>query len=346
MQVADLDSDRCRPCDDDVAFGGSSHDFAVRLSSPSDVASLQSAHLQLFPVDYPPDFFEDVCRNRHPFFSVCSVQDDGTMSGFATAKVCALSQASPNDAAAIIHQLHANVHAADNVTTAYLLTLGVLPDFQRRGLASKLLQQVVQRAEGLGAAVLWLHAATYNTAACQFYAKHGFSRLRRHLNFYTFNLQRAPDPTQTHYDAYLMALTLLNSSHGAFDASIAGGDPPMTVLQRTQAGLLALAQMLPGRRCLGWEGREGFTSGWTPVGELGDLEEELLLEEHGGEKGRGKQEAHDVRLKPACTVSTLGALSRRNVRGERVEVPAPSCDDVYQDTSLGWFRALFAQHRP
>jgi ribosomal-protein-alanine N-acetyltransferase len=68
---------------------------------------------------------------------------------------------------------------------AEILTLAVEPGQRRRGIGSALLGAAMARANGLGAASMFLEVAVTNAAARTLYAAHGFTQagLRRH--YYT-----------------------------------------------------------------------------------------------------------------------------------------------------------------
>jgi len=85
---------------------------------------------------------------------------------------------------------------------AYILTLGVVDGFRRRGLAKELLRRSIQHADRhmLEVQAVYLHVVTYNEAAIQLYESMRFVRLDRFNNFY--NLHGAP------YDSFLYARNL------------------------------------------------------------------------------------------------------------------------------------------
>ena len=58
------------------------------------------------------------------------------------------------------------------------------PDFRRRGLADKLLCELLIQARARGLAILSLEVRESNTAAIRLYEKHGFSVVGRRNHFY------------------------------------------------------------------------------------------------------------------------------------------------------------------
>ncbi|KIJ67472.1 hypothetical protein HYDPIDRAFT_108245 [Hydnomerulius pinastri MD-312] len=120
----------------------------------SDVPHVRALHSHLLPVSYPPTFFVQLLVNpRH----ICLVAaDGGSIIGFASAAVDA-SQPSPLHTRR--HKTHPDREGSDDpsdIPRAHitLLTLGVLPSYQRQGIGRALVHEVVRRLQtsscGLG----------------------------------------------------------------------------------------------------------------------------------------------------------------------------------------------------
>lgn len=67
---------------------------------------------------------------------------------------------------------------------AEILTLAVLPDLRRRGLASRLLEQAIVTARAGGAAALFLEVSETNAAALGLYHGAGFVETGRRPGYY------------------------------------------------------------------------------------------------------------------------------------------------------------------
>mmetsp|Transcript_11865 Transcript_11865/g.32038 ORF Transcript_11865/g.32038 Transcript_11865/m.32038 type:complete len:381 (-) Transcript_11865:175-1317(-) len=97
---------------------------------------------------------------------------------------------------------HASV-GADTSTPAgclaYILTLGVVDGFRRRGLARELLRRMVEHVERniLQVQAVYLHVVTYNGAAIKLYESMNFCRIAQFSSFYL--LHGKP------YDSFLYA---------------------------------------------------------------------------------------------------------------------------------------------
>jgi hypothetical protein len=83
-----------------------------------------------------------------------------------------------------------------------------------------------------------LHVASYNAEACALYTSCNFSRLRKHLRFYSLNSDRSPIPNQITFDGYLYARPLVVVS------------PPAATWSWLRSGWAALAS-LPMVECFG-----------------------------------------------------------------------------------------------
>lgn len=87
-----------------------------------------------------------------------------------------------------------------NGVLAYILTLGVIDGFRRRGVASEMLKQSIRYVEEQKPSVqaVYLHVVTYNHAAIQLYESLNFLRIAHFPRFY--HLHGKP------YDSFLYSL--------------------------------------------------------------------------------------------------------------------------------------------
>ena len=67
---------------------------------------------------------------------------------------------------------------------AEILTLAVLPDQRRQGLARILLEEAARQCEAVGAGTLFLEVATRNEAARALYGAQGFEEIGRRRGYY------------------------------------------------------------------------------------------------------------------------------------------------------------------
>ena len=83
----------------------------------------------------------------------------------------------------------------------YIVTMDILPDYRRRGMASEILRDIEQKLLTKGVQAIWLETATDNEPAIAFWQKHGFRKVRVRKRYYPGGL-----------DAYSMTKLLTESS--------------------------------------------------------------------------------------------------------------------------------------
>jgi ribosomal-protein-alanine N-acetyltransferase len=78
------------------------------------------------------------------------------------------------------------VHVERVVTgrRAYVVTLDVAPEYRKRGVGRRLLEQAENTAAGAGVRWMQLHVYTENAGAIRFYERIGYERLRVQRRFY------------------------------------------------------------------------------------------------------------------------------------------------------------------
>lgn len=76
----------------------------------------------------------------------------------------------------------------------YIMTLGVLEHYRRRGFAHQLLEWAISHAKNAKLSEIALHVQTNNSGALEFYSKSGFVIQRTDPNYYP-----QLDPQSAHY---------------------------------------------------------------------------------------------------------------------------------------------------
>jgi ribosomal protein S18 acetylase RimI-like enzyme len=71
----------------------------------------------------------------------------------------------------------------------YIIWLGVAPDYQRRGVADKLVDKLVERMIDDGARFMMVDTDPENVPAVKFFARKGFGNIRKHI-FLSMNLSK------------------------------------------------------------------------------------------------------------------------------------------------------------
>ena len=72
----------------------------------------------------------------------------------------------------------------DQEEIVYILTLGVTEQYRHLGVASHLIQKVIQYAQGQLCRAVYLHVIDYNEAALNLYARNNFEVLATLRNYY------------------------------------------------------------------------------------------------------------------------------------------------------------------
>ena len=104
------------------------------------------------------------------------------MRRFAEAKNARVAIAIESDALAGFVILH--IEEAEKGRIGYIVTLDVVPELRRRGIAEALISEAERHAHVEGCAALALHVFTGNESAIRFYADTGFVRSYRAEGFY------------------------------------------------------------------------------------------------------------------------------------------------------------------
>ncbi|GMH42111.1 hypothetical protein BSKO_10030 [Bryopsis sp. KO-2023] len=169
---------------------------------PGDFAELKAAHLDLFPIDYDDGFFSKAVNGMARIFSLAAFDITGgceKLVGFVTARLVPMSEVEKTD------RQHMGVFASswNSVSAVYILTLGVVPGYQKQGIATTLIGQLEQHSANLGARVMFFHVITYNEPAVRLYTRCHFRCVANLRNFYCIKSGRQPDPRRTRWDGFL-----------------------------------------------------------------------------------------------------------------------------------------------
>uniref|UniRef100_A0A7S3R8Z6 N-alpha-acetyltransferase 60 n=1 Tax=Dunaliella tertiolecta TaxID=3047 RepID=A0A7S3R8Z6_DUNTE len=183
--------------------------LTYRPLQPGDFVAVKEAHLQLFPIKYEDTFFNKAVNSLDRIFSFAAFENangDGELAGFITARLCFMyeldnvdrfhiSQSNPNNGSGT---------CASTDPAVYILTLGVVPSWQKCGVASSLLALARQHAiEQLRCCVMYLHVISYNEAAISLYMRNQFQCLGLLKDFYSLPCGPQPNAARALYDAYL-----------------------------------------------------------------------------------------------------------------------------------------------
>lgn len=168
--------------------------IAYRPIRPSDLDVLIELHEALFPVKYDFDFFLSVVHG-YGIISWAAVDTsragllDDEIVGFVTTRVVSTEEI--DTSGMLGYELEKS--AKDLV---YIMTLGVIKSYRKMGIASSLIQRVLDYASTIPTCrAVYLHVITNNVNAISFYEKSSFQCLQRVKDFYYIN--------EHHYDALI-----------------------------------------------------------------------------------------------------------------------------------------------
>lgn len=193
----------------------------LRFLCPSDVPEVKRLCTEWFPIEYPDNWYEEITSSQQ-FFSLAAVYKLKII-GLIVAEIKYQSKCNREDQGLL------SSHFPKNTEVAYILTLGVVRECRRNGIATLLLDSLISHLttnpEESNCKAIYLHVLTTNMTAIRFY---------EHRNF--------------HLHSYL---PLYYSVHGiakdgfSYALYINGGHPPWTILDYIRhCGQLALQTKL------------------------------------------------------------------------------------------------------
>jgi ribosomal-protein-alanine N-acetyltransferase len=77
-----------------------------------------------------------------------------------------------------------HVEQVASESRAYVVTLDVAPEYRRKGLARRLMEEAQERVKAAGARWMQLHVFTGNRDAIRFYERLGYERIRVRRRYY------------------------------------------------------------------------------------------------------------------------------------------------------------------
>ena len=193
--------------------------IAYRPLQPQDRNQIKKLHEEWFPVSYKDEFYDDLVMHRMvnsgeeliTYAAVyqeednddCDAQQQQQQQSSTWEKINSPSSSQAQQIVACIvgSKVEASRLSRETVELLlsdpfrykrmfYIMTLGTVKEFRQYGLATKLLEQVmdmVQADEGCG--TLYLHVITFNVAAIRFYEKLGFYRVTEMKDYYRIDDQ-------------------------------------------------------------------------------------------------------------------------------------------------------------
>lgn len=150
----------------------------LRFLCPGDLDEVRSLCQDWFPIEYPFYWYEEITSSNSRFYSLAAVYNH-TIIGLIVAEI------KPYEC---LHEEDAGILAKSfaEADVAYILSLGVLKQYRRNGVASLLLDSLIKHVtmpERKKVKAVFLHVLTTNSAAIMFYERRKF-RLHSFLPYY------------------------------------------------------------------------------------------------------------------------------------------------------------------
>lgn len=156
------------------------NDSAVQLRflCPDDLDEVKCLCSEWFPIKYPDNWYQDITSNPK-FYSLAALYKHHII-GLIVAEIKLQEKCHKEDEGIL------SSHFSQGTQVAYILSLGVVKDYRRNGIASLLLDNLISHltsAESTQCKAIYLHVLTSNTAAIKFYEDRNF-KLHTYLPYY------------------------------------------------------------------------------------------------------------------------------------------------------------------
>ncbi|KAG5880002.1 hypothetical protein JTB14_010121 [Gonioctena quinquepunctata] len=153
-------------------------DIQLRFLCPEDLDEVRGLCQDWFPIEYPYYWYEQITSTNSKFYSLAAVYNHQII-GLIVAKIKTYSSLNEEDQGILAKSL-------SDCDIGYILSLGVLKQYRRNGIASLLLDSFLKHLvtpEKRRVKAVFLHVLTTNSAAILFYEQKKF-RLQSFLPYY------------------------------------------------------------------------------------------------------------------------------------------------------------------
>ena len=123
------------------------------------VGILRIIHRKLLPVKYSMDVYQKICEGLDSKGELAYFNDD-----IAIGEICY------------------RIEKDQNNSKIYLMTIGVLPTYQKLGIATKLINHIIEKYPNTEE--IYLHVSVENFGALEFYQKIGFEKIELAEKYY------------------------------------------------------------------------------------------------------------------------------------------------------------------
>ncbi|CAH1169572.1 unnamed protein product [Phaedon cochleariae] len=170
--------DGCSASDEKPISLYSLADVQLRFLCPEDLDEVRALCQDWFPIEYPFYWYEQITSTNSKFYSLAAIYNQQII-GLIVAKIKPYSNQIEDNEGILAKSL-------SDYDIAYILSLGVLKQYRRNGIASLLLDSFLKHLlmpERRKVKAVFLHVLTTNSAAILFYEQKKF-RLHSFLPYY------------------------------------------------------------------------------------------------------------------------------------------------------------------
>ena len=150
-----------------ACHGGNTKALPVSFGpiTPDNVGQLRKILAVTLPVRYQDKFYDAIVRTHE------DITKYAVWNGFTVGAICC--------------RVETHGEGADKTSKLYIMAIGVLPAYRRRGIGSKLLQSVLDGVDQFPeVSEIYLHVQTSNALAMDFYKLFGFTLTRTIPDYY------------------------------------------------------------------------------------------------------------------------------------------------------------------
>ena len=148
----------------------------LRKLLPSDVDIVRSLCREWFPIDYPDLWYHEITTSSR-FFSAVAIDSEEDIIGLIVAENKPQSRCNPED-----RDLVSKYFWSPDPVVSYILSLGVVKERRREGIASILLNHLIGHLTGQeshACRAIFLHVLSTNQGAIDFYIRQGFQQHKK-----------------------------------------------------------------------------------------------------------------------------------------------------------------------
>ena len=182
-------------------------DIIYKPLTLADIEEIENLHKEWFPIEYDHRYFQKIFINKHnSYFTIGAYykikndknEDKEIILGLAMCQFRPVSEyfikhTSPESIEEICKNIDFNEEVlsylnCEDYHCVYIMTIGVLDEFRRLHIGSKLINHIIEKALWDTLCIgIYLDVIYYNECAIKFYEKNNFRKATKLNNFYDLN---------------------------------------------------------------------------------------------------------------------------------------------------------------